>query len=125
MHECRTYFNIMSELPIDIDLISKELSISKNEITTTKHPNSIEIGNYREYDVDVNKMVRKTLTNLLGKEDILIELKEKYNFTYYLERVIEIDSKSEEPKPIMSLDNDIVEFLFKSKTIDDLDYYIY
>ena len=32
--------------------------------------------------------------------------------------------RKEKLNPILSLDADIVEFLYKSKTIDDLDYYV-
>ena len=124
MHKCRTYFNITSEKTIEIEVICNELSIEKKDVSLSIHLNSTNIGNNDEYDVDINKMLRKTLVNLIGKEMILMELKSKYNFTYYLERVVELDPDSDEPKPILSLDRDIIEFLYKTETIDDLDYYV-
>ena len=51
-------------------------------------------------------------------------MKEKYNLEYYLERVLYLKKKTGLVHPILGLDNDIVEFLYKTKTIDDLDYYI-
>lgn len=124
MHKCRTYFNITSENKIDVSLICNELAIEENEISLCKHLNSINIGCNTEYHVDINQMLRKTLFNLFGKEAILKKLKSEFNFTYYLERVVELDSCSDEPTPILSLDKDIIEFLYKTETTDDLDYYI-
>ncbi len=125
MHKCRTYFNISSDFEIDIEMISLQLSIDRKEISLSQNPNSINIGNCLEYDVDINNMLRKTLVSLLGKEEILVKLKEQYNFTYYLERVVELDTSCDEPTPILDLSSDIIAFLYKSETFDDLDYYLY
>ena len=70
-------------------------------------------------------MVRQTLKNLFGKEDVLLELKEKYNLQYSLERVPTINTRSQEPMPKLSLDNDVIEFLCKIGAKDDLDYFIF
>ena len=70
-------------------------------------------------------MLRKTLKDLFGKEKVLVELKQQYNFEYFLARVPEIYSESDEPNQILSLEPDIIKFLCETETIDDLDYYIY
>ena len=69
-------------------------------------------------------MVRVTLKDLFGKEEILLSLKEKYALEYYLERVPTLESDSERPNQCLSLDFDIIEFLYKTRTRDDLDYYV-
>ena len=84
----------------------------------------MEIGRNEIYNVDINEMVRYTLKDLFGKEEILLELKEQYNLKYYLERVPQLHADTTNVNPILSLAPDIVEFLYKTQTIDDLDYYI-
>ena len=124
MHKCRSYFNITSDKEINIDVVCDMLTIDRDEIILSKNSNSININLCEEYNIDTNILLRKTLSNLFGKEDILRKLKEKYNFTYYLERVVEFDSRCDEPTPILGLARDIIEFLYKSGTLDDIDYYI-
>lgn len=69
-------------------------------------------------------MIRKTLKELFGKEDILLELKARYELEYFLERVPLISLDNDKQFPNLSLDEDIVEFMYKTRTIDDLDYFI-
>ena len=68
-------------------------------------------------------MIRETLKDLIGEEDILLELKNKYNLEYYLERVPLLLNDDNYIK--LSLDMDIIEFMYKTKTIDDLDYHLH
>ena len=49
------------------------------------------------------------------------EYRNKYGLEYYLVRVVELNDNN---KPILSLDDDIIEFLFKVSAKDDLDYYL-
>ena len=81
----------------------------------------IFIGYHYDYKEDVNEMVRYSLKDLFGKEEILLKLKNKYNLTYKLERVPTLFKKR---RINISLSPDIIEFLYKTQTIDDLDYFI-
>ena len=87
--------------------------------------NMIEIGLNKNYDVDINNMIRKTIFDLLGKEEEIKKYLKQNKIEEFLEIVPEIASKSNESKPILSLDEDIIEFLYKSGIRMDLDYYIY
>ena len=69
-------------------------------------------------------MYRETLAPLFGKERILADLRDRYALSYYLVAVPEILRDAEAPRPILSLEPDIVEFLYRSGTEQDLDYYI-
>ena len=69
-------------------------------------------------------MIRQTIKGLIGKEDKIKELKEKYNVSVVLEIVPYIDYDSDEPHQILSLDQDIIDFLSKSTIEMDLDYYV-
>ena len=123
MNYCLTYFRVLYDEKFDMIDFCKCLGIDYEYYKNFGTDVSMEIGRNEIYDVDINKMVRITLKDLFGKEDVLVMLKEKYNLEYYLERVLGIYCDG--VHPILSLDADIIEFLYKSKTIDDLDYYIY
>lgn len=123
-HGCLTYFFVEHDGNLDKKEFCKILNLDENIIEYFSTDNTIEIGRNELYDVDVNKMVRVTLKDLLGKEEKLLYLKEKYNLYYALERVPSLVADTNEPHPILGLDNDIIEFLVKTKTVDDLDYYV-
>ena len=123
MHKCLTYFLIYSKRMINMDLIVKELGLSEDVISKMTEQ-SLEIGRCEEYDVNINNMVRTSIKPLVGKESILLSLKEKYNLEFYLSKVVLLDTKSNIPNPILSLEGDVIEFLYKTNTIDDIDYYL-
>ena len=81
----------------------------------------IYIGYHYNFVSDLNIMCRETLKQLFGKEETLVKLKEKYNLTYKLVRVPTI---SKNYSLDISLAPDIVEFLYKSKSSDSIDYFI-
>lgn len=86
---------------------------------------TIEIGRNEMFNIDINVMIRQSIKDLIGKEDVLLELKNKYNLTYFIVRVPLIISASDNPMQKLSLDDDIIEFMYKTKTSDDLDYHIH
>ena len=121
LHTCYTYFTAVGEVPVDVFLSA--LSLTEDQVTVGR--DRIEIGRCRTYSVNLNDMYRETIALLRGKERILSDLRCCYALSYYLVAVPEIVSDSEDPKPILSLEPDIVEFLYQSGTEHDLDYYVY
>ncbi len=73
-------------------------------------------GENNSYEVDINEMLRKTLSGLLGKEEQLIALQDKYLVILKLELFTVIIKDSPLPKQRLSLDKDIIEFLHKTNT---------
>ena len=132
-HKCRTYFRIISNfnsqeilnaLNVKADKIyNKGVIIEKSK--KIKENDEITIGFNDEYDVNINVMIRKTLKDLTSKTELLLNLKKELNLEYYLVLVPEIYSDSDEPNQILSLESDIIEFLYLTKAEQDLDYYIY
>ena len=73
------------------------------------------------YDVYVSNMINKVINNL--DKEKLNDLKNKYNLDYYL--VIKPEININDIKQCLSLDDNIIEFLYLTKTHLDLDYYLY
>ena len=70
-------------------------------------------------------MLRVTLMYLFDKVEELNGISKLYDVKYYLVVVPELYSDNEDVHQILSLDSDIIEFLYLTKTIYDLDYYVY
>lgn len=129
MNESYTYFGVLYDTNnFNLRDFCDSLSLNENDVVLCDYgkrvnlsKGKIKIGYCNDFNVDINVMVRKTLKGLMDKEDILLKLKDKYDLEYYLERVVYIN---EDIKPLLSLDYDVVSFLYKSESIDDLDYYI-
>ena len=126
MHTCLTYFLVGTKQSTNFDAAAfcAALNICTNDVEFRDN-GGIRIGKNTNYNVDTNEMVYTTLASLWDKRTLLVELKNKYNLTYYLERVPQIDVNSENPNPLLSLNADIIAFLHETGTIDDLDYYVF
>ena len=132
-HKCRTYFRIIGNF--DTQNFLKQLDVQADKIYTkgeiieksklVREYDEITIGFNDEYDVNINVMIRKTLNSLMSKVEVLSSLKKELNLKYYLVVVPEIYANSKSPNPILSLESDVVEFLYLTDTEQDLDYYIY
>ncbi len=69
-------------------------------------------------------MIRQTIKDLLGKEEALKRLKEMFGTYPTLKIVPYISSQSKEPPQSLSIDKDVIAFLYDSETEIDIDYYI-
>ena len=76
---------------------------------------SVEIGRNEDVDVDVNVMLRKTLKHLFGKEAKLKSIRDRYWISITLDIVATIVKDTQGEKINLNLDEDIKEFLDKSK----------
>ena len=124
-HTCLTYFLVkFHSHNFDLRVFCSRLGLDYNETLRFSTPGTIEIGRNELYEDDINIMIRVTLKELFGKEEALLDLKARYELEYYLIRVPLILLDSDEQFPNLSLDEDIVEFMYKTRTIDDLDYFI-
>ena len=124
-HECWTYFRVSYCHNFDMKDFCQKLGLDYEYQKNYGTDEYMEIGSNHFYQQDVNQMARQTLKDLFGKENVLLDLKQKYNLQYTLERVPTINTRSQEPMPKLSLDSDIIEFLYKIGAKDDLDYFIF
>ncbi|MGN1104188.1 MAG: DUF4279 domain-containing protein [Candidatus Coproplasma sp.] len=119
-NECRTYLRIIAEERYLDDIMGAISQI----VPCKKVKDSVVVGDNNLYDSDVNVMLRTTLGALMGNEQTLLELKDKYSAELWLIIVAYLSTQTSDPYPVLSLDRDIVEFLYKSGAEYDLDYYI-
>lgn len=89
-----------------------------------KFPHGYAAQRNENYDVDVNKMLRVTIAPFLGKEAQLKALAERFGVSVNLTMIARLSESSKAPSPILSLDKDIVEFLYLSGAEEDLDLYL-
>lgn len=125
MNYCLTYFRVDFAKNFDLKVFAEQLNLSYETLLENGTDQSLMIGYNEVFNIDCNEMIRETLKDLWGKEAILVELKEKYQLKYYLERVPHLFANKQTPNLNLSLDADIIEFLYKSETIDDLDYFVF
>ena len=132
-HKCRTYFRIIGDIEANELLstlnVKADKIVNKGDINPKSKKvweyNDVKIGLNEKYNVDINEMIRETLKDLIPQTEMLANLKKEYNLGYYLVLVPEIYSDSDEPKQYLSLERDIIEFLYLTETEVDLDYYVY
>ena len=132
-HKCRTYFRIIGDIEanelLSILNVKADKIINKGEVNPRSQKvweyNDVKIGLNEKYNVDINVMIRETLKDLIPQAKTLANLKKEYNLGCYLVLVPEIYSDSDEPKQCLSLERDIIEFLYLTGAEVDLDYYVY
>ena len=72
----------------------------------------------------ISDVLRETLRPYFGKEQALRRLKEDFDAILRLEIVPELVANSDVPLPCLSLDGDIIKFLYLSGAEHDLDLYV-
>lgn len=122
-HTCKTYFVFQLNDSCNKDKVEQAI-IDQLGVKPVFNRRSFEIGCNEAYSVHVSDMVRVTIKGLKGKEEEIIDIKRRFNLTTCLEIVPYIVADSEQSNQCLSLDDDIIEFLYKSGTAMDLDYYI-
>lgn len=74
-------------------------------------------------DSDLYDHVLNLTNTLFPKIDEINKLKEKYDLHSVLQFVLEIDFNEEFNTPALGLDEKTIEFLYKTKTVVDVDMY--
>lgn len=120
-----TYFLVkFEENALDFSDFAKTLDLDLATLERFGTESTIEIGRNEFYEDDINDMLRITLKDLLGKEERLVMLKEKYRLEYFLERVPVLYPERDDNQRL-SLADDILAFMHLTGTHDDLDYFLF
>ena len=80
-------------------------------------------GRCDEYDVCVENQMRKTISGLLDKIDILNQIRNDFDVSFYLEVVPEI--YVDDINPCLAPSLDVIDFCHATRTEIDIDLYIY
>ena len=122
---CLTYFLVeFEENSLNLKDFCEKLGLDYDNVAYFSTSDSIELGRNECFDEDISVMIRETLGELIHKTDELSALRKKYSLKYTLERVPLILTRDGAPHQKLSLDDDIIEFMYKTKTRDDLDYFV-
>ena len=122
-NSCYTYFRIVGYF--DPDVITARLGIVPHESWKSGDHGiaTWECGMCDEYDVLVEKQMRKTIFGLLDKIDELNQIRNDFDACFFLEIVPEIYVGGN--NPVLSPPLDIIDFCHATRTQIDLDYYIF
>ena len=129
-NSCYTYFNIVGDF--DPDYVSELLTLKPEKVwrigdarsNGTKYDFALwQIGRCDEYDVDVANQMRKTISILLDKIEILNKIYKENDVKFCLEVVPNI--YVDEITPCLSPTLDIIDFCHATRTEIDIDMYLY
>ena len=127
---CYTYFKIVGifnpdDISAMLDLIpEKSWKIGDLRPNGTNYDFAYwEIGRCAEYDVEVEKQMRKTISVLQDKIFVLNQIRDKYDVSFVLEIVPEIYVNDTNPCLAPSLD--IIDFCYATRTEIDIDMCVY
>ena len=117
-----TYFLVKFDpQTFSLDDFCNQLGLDYQKTSDFGTEEALFIGYHYDNKDDLNEMVEESLKDLFGKEEILLNLKKKYNLTYSLERVPTVSNKQHVN---LTLNDKIIAFLHNTQSSDDLDYFI-
>ena len=129
-NSCYTYFAIVGNFnPDDVTALlnltpEKSWKIGDLRRNGTKYDfANWEIGRCTEYDVEVEKQMRKTISVLQDKIPLLNQIREKHDVSFYLEIVPSI--YADDVSPCLAPSLDIIDFCHATRTEIDIDMYVY
>lgn len=126
---CYTYFTIKGNFnPDDISVMLQLQPYKTHKIGTlrkngTEHESACwSFGRCNNYDVYVENQMEKTIEPLLNKIDILNEIRNKFDVSFYLVIVPTIYANS--IKPCLAPSLKIIDFCHFTRTNIDIDLYV-
>ena len=129
-NSCYTYFKIVGDFnPDDVSELlnltpEKSWKIGDVRRNGTKYDFALwEIGKCTEYDVEVEKQMRKTIAVLQDKISILNQIKQENDVSFVLEIVPMIYAG--DINPCLNPTLDIIDFCHATRTEIDIDMYFH
>lgn len=128
-NKCYTYFKIIGNF--SPDTVSELLGVVPDKFWKIgdKRKNGTEYdfagwiaGTCREYEIETDKQMMKTLAPLLSKIDILNKIRRQYDVDYVLEVVPSVCT--EESTPCLSPSLEVMRFCCATETSIDIDLYV-
>ena len=130
MNSCYTYFKICGNF--DPDVVTNMLGLQPNSSWNLgtamqngePRPFSLwTVGRCDDYDVITENQVKKTISQLKDKIQLLNLIRERYDATFTIEIVPQI--YTDETTPALVFDLEIIEFCNAIKANIDIDLYVH
>ena len=129
-NSCCTYFSVWGDF--DPDVVTAMLDLKP--FNAWKKSDSSgdgkqytcsgwEYGKCEEYDIETEKQMMRTISELIPKIGILNQIREQYGVEYFLRVVPEIYSYNSHPCLAPSLE--VIDFCHETRTKIDIDLYVY
>lgn len=96
--------------------------INQSNLLSIKKFSNWEISSGKENSLDMGKQIYKVLDKLIGKEEILVNLKEQYDIDYTIDVVIEVENAQ---TPAVYLETKAIKFANDIGATFDFDVYVY
>ncbi len=129
-NSCYTYFKIVGDF--NPDDVSELLNLTPEKtwkIGDLRHNGSKydfalwEIGRCSEYDVEVENQMRKTIAVLQDKINLLNQIRQENDVSFFLEVVPTI--YVDDTNPCLAPSLDVIDFCHATRTEIDIDVYVY
>ena len=117
---CYTYFKIIGHF--NPDIITERLSLQPFEAWQDGTSSQWYFGRCDDYSPYVEEQIRKTISPLLDKTDILKQIRQEFNAAFFLEIVPTI--YPDEPTPCLAPPLDVIDFCHETRTEIDIDLYM-
>lgn len=126
---CYTYFRIVGDF--NPDMVSELLSLKPEKSwkigDIRKNGTAYDFsawyyGLCKEYDVETDKQLKKTIASLVPKVDILQEIRQRYDVRFYLEVVPSL--VYDETTPCLAPSLEVMKFCLDTQTEMDIDLYM-
>lgn len=127
--DCYTYFKIVGNF--DPGTVSELLGITPEDFWKIgdKRKNGTfydfaywRTGTCREYDIETDRQMLKTLAFLLDKTEVLNEIKRRYDVDFVLEVVPTV--RFDESTPCLAPSLEVMRFCCATETVIDIDLYV-
>ncbi len=96
--------------------------INQNNMIVKKKFSCWTISSGREESLDIGEQLYKVINKLIGKESILVNLKEQYDIDYTIDVIVEIEDSL---SPAVYLESKAIKFANDIGATFDFDLYVY
>ncbi len=128
-NRCYTYFRIVGKFNTDdisniLNLTpEKKWDIGDARVNGSKYDfANWAIGYCKDYNIDTEVQMEKTISKLLDKKEELKQIREKYEIEFHLEIVPTLCI--EESTPALAPSMAIIDFCYETRTHIDIDLYL-
>ncbi len=128
-NSCYTYFSIKGmfepDIITDILQLKPDTTWRFTDLRRDGNPYGFSFWSYGKcdaYDIETENQIKKTISKLLPKVNLLNAIQQKYDVNYTLHIVPEVCA--DETAPTLSSDLEIIDFCYAVRATIDVDLYV-